>query len=184
MHVLFNNAGVAREGWFEDVDPDDADLTIDVNLKGVINGIYAALPLLREANGARIINVASVAGIAPLPRAAIYTAAKHAVCGLSDALDIEFERHGVRVVTLLPWFIDTPILDATAHDANTSMHERLAADKVVIYPVAMAAARAWDAAHGKASRYMVGKEAENARMAARFFPGALRARLRKMMPGG
>ncbi|MEJ0059576.1 MAG: SDR family NAD(P)-dependent oxidoreductase [Terricaulis sp.] len=51
MHVLFNNAGVARGGWFEDIAPDDADLIVDVNIKGVINGCYAALPLLREATG-------------------------------------------------------------------------------------------------------------------------------------
>tara|TARA_R110001592_G_scaffold6370_1_gene34268 strand:+ start:625 stop:1119 length:495 start_codon:yes stop_codon:yes gene_type:complete len=47
MNVLFNNAGVGRHGWFEDVSPEDNDWVIDVNLKGVINGVQACLPLLK-----------------------------------------------------------------------------------------------------------------------------------------
>jgi NADP-dependent 3-hydroxy acid dehydrogenase YdfG len=46
MDVLFNNAGIGRHGWFEDIPPEEADLVIDINVKGVINGVYAALPLL------------------------------------------------------------------------------------------------------------------------------------------
>ena len=63
MHVLFNNAGIGRGGWIEEMSEDDIDLVLDVNLKGVINGVNAALPLLRETAGARIVNVASVAGV-------------------------------------------------------------------------------------------------------------------------
>jgi NAD(P)-dependent dehydrogenase (short-subunit alcohol dehydrogenase family) len=181
MHVLFNNAGVARGGWFEDVSQDDADLIVDVNIKGVINGCYAALPLLREANGGRIVNVASVAGVYGTPRMAVYSASKHAVRGLTEALDLEFARHGVRVASLMPWFIDTPILDGRQGDANQTFREGLAHGKVEIYPVRLAAERAWDAAHGAAIHYMAGKQAERARFAARFIPSAMRAQLRKML---
>ncbi len=181
MHVLFNNAGVARGGWFEDVSEDDADLIVDVNLKGVINGCYAALPLLREATGGRIVNVASVAGVYGTPRMAIYSATKCAVRGLTEALDLEFARHGVRVTSLMPWFVDTAILDGITAGSNESFRQGLKTGKVDIYPVRMAAERAWDAAHGGELHYMVGKQAERARFAARFMPGALREQFRKMV---
>jgi|CXWL01.1.fsa_nt_gi NAD(P)-dependent dehydrogenase (short-subunit alcohol dehydrogenase family) len=177
-HVLFNNAGIARGGNFEDVAQDDSDLVIDVNLKGAVNGIYACLPLLRETPGARIVNTASVAGVLGAPRMAIYCATKFAVRGLTESLDVEFSRFGIRVVSLMPWFVDTAILDGrTNEQSNRRFRDQLAETKTPIYPVQMAAERAWDAAHGKDVHYMVGKEAERARFAARFFPNALRKRL-------
>jgi len=182
MHVLFNNAGVARSGWFEDVNQDDADLIVDVNIKGVINGCYAALPLLRESNMGRIVNTSSVAGVYGTPKLAVYSATKFAVRGLTEALDLEFSRYGVRVTSLMPWFIDTPILDMTTA-GNRTARDNLKDGKVEIYPVSVAAQRAWEAAHGKDVHYMAGKEAERARFAARFMPSAMRSRLQKMMQG-
>lgn len=180
MHVLFNNAGIARGGNFEEVAQDDTDLVIDVNLRGVVNGIYACLPLLRETPGARIVNTASVAGVVGAPRMAIYCATKFAVRGLTESLDVEFERFGVRVTSLMPWFVDTAILDGrTTQESNRNFRDQLRENKTPIYPVRMAAERAWDAAHGKELHYMVGKEAERARFAARFFPGALRKQLKR-----
>jgi NAD(P)-dependent dehydrogenase (short-subunit alcohol dehydrogenase family) len=182
MHVLFNNAGVGRGGWIEEMAPEDIDLVLDVNLKGVINGVTAALPLLRETPGARIVNTASVAGIFGAPRMAVYVATKFAVRGLTEALDVEFSRYGVRVSSLMPWFIDTAILQSVAgQQTNRSLKDQLIENKTPIYPVRMAAERAWDAAHGDELHYMVGKEAERARFAARFFPGMMRKRLKEMM---
>ena len=71
MDILFNNAGIGRHGWFEDVPPQDSDLVIDINVKGVVNGVYAALPLLKATTGARIINTASTAGIVGAPQLAV-----------------------------------------------------------------------------------------------------------------
>jgi NAD(P)-dependent dehydrogenase (short-subunit alcohol dehydrogenase family) len=182
MHVLFNNAGVGRGGWIEEMSGDDIDLVIDVNLKGVINGVNAALPLLRETPGARIINVASVAGVVGAPKLAVYCATKFGVRGLTEALDAEFSRYGVRVTSLMPWFVDTAILDNTSEQgSNIRLRDSLMENKTPIYPVQMAAERAWDAAHGEAQHYMVGKEAERARFFARFFPNMLRRQIRKSM---
>lgn len=184
MHVLFNNAGVGRGGWIEEMSPDDVDLVIDVNLKGVINGVTASLPLLRETPGARIVNTASVAGIFGAPRLAVYVATKFAVRGLTEALDAEFSRYGVSVASLMPWFIDTAILSNIGEQgSNRTLKDSLEESKTPIYPVSMAAERAWDAAHGDQLHYMVGKEAERARFAARFFPNAMRKRLRNFIPG-
>ena len=184
MHVLFNNAGVGKGGWIEEMSDDDIDLVLDVNLKGVINGVNAALPLLRETPGARIVNTASVAGVFGAPKLAVYCATKFGVRGLTEALDVEFSRYGVRVVSLMPWFIDTAILDGqTAGQAgsNRRIRDQLVENKTPIYPVRMAAERAWDAAHGSDIHYMVGKEAERARFFARFFPDAMRNQIKKTM---
>jgi NAD(P)-dependent dehydrogenase (short-subunit alcohol dehydrogenase family) len=180
MHVLFNNAGVGRGGLIDEMSDDDIDLVLDVNLTGVINGVRAALPLLRETPGARIVNTASVAGIFGAPRLSVYCATKFAVRGLTEALDVEFSRYGVRVTSLMPWFIDTAILDNTGGEgSNRRMRDQLIENKTPIYPVRMAAERAWDAAHGGEIHYMVGREAERARFAARFFPGLMRNQLKK-----
>jgi NAD(P)-dependent dehydrogenase (short-subunit alcohol dehydrogenase family) len=180
MHVLFNNAGVGKGGPIEEMPADDIDLVLDVNLKGVINGVNASLPLLRETPGARIVNTASVAGIFGAPNLAVYCATKFGVRGLTEALDVEFSRYGVRVVSLMPWFVDTAILDTTPSDgSNRRMRDRLVESKTAIYPVRMAAERAWDAAHGNEIHYMVGREAERARFFARFFPGAMRNQIKK-----
>jgi NAD(P)-dependent dehydrogenase (short-subunit alcohol dehydrogenase family) len=155
-----------------------------VNLKGVINGVTAALPLLRETPGARIVNTASVAGVFGAPKLAVYCATKFGVRGLTEALDVEFSRYGVRVVSLMPWFIDTAILDgqtAGAAGSNRRIRDQLIENKTPIYPVRMAAERAWDAAHGNDIHYMVGKEAERARFFARFFPEAMRNQIKKTM---
>jgi NAD(P)-dependent dehydrogenase (short-subunit alcohol dehydrogenase family) len=184
MHVLFNNAGVGKGGWIEEMPEEDIDLVLDVNLKGVINGVNAALPLLRETPGARIVNVASVAGVFGAPKMAVYCATKFGVRGLTEALDVEFARYGIRVVSLMPWFVDTAILDGQQSGlagSNRAIRDQLVENKTPIYPVRMAAERAWDAAHGRELHYMVGKEAERARFAARFFPNAMRERLKKTM---
>ena len=72
MTVLFNNAGVGRHGWFEDISGEDNDWVVDVNVKGVINGVEAALPLLKQTPGARIVNTASTAGVVGSPKLAVY----------------------------------------------------------------------------------------------------------------
>lgn len=180
MHVFFNNAGVGKGGFIDEMSDEDIDLVLDVNLTGVVNGVRAALPLLRETPGARIVNTASVAGIFGAPRMSIYCATKFAVRGLTDALDVELGRYGIRVTSLMPWFIDTAILDGTPSDgSNRRVRDTLVENKTPIYPVRMAAERAWDAAHGSDVHYMVGKEAERARFFARFFPNAMRNQVRK-----
>ncbi|NBC20364.1 MAG: SDR family oxidoreductase [Alphaproteobacteria bacterium] len=183
MNVLFNNAGVGRHGWFEDIPPEDCDWIVDVNVKGVVNGVYAALPLLRETHGARIINTASTAGMVGSPRLAVYSATKFAVRGLTEALDVEFSGLGIRVTSLMPWFVDTPILDIGASEgANVKMADEIRAIGQPVYSVGDAAAKVWEAAHGDEIHYMVGKEAERARFAQRFMPGRLKKQILKGLP--
>ncbi|MEO0467308.1 MAG: SDR family oxidoreductase [Pseudomonadota bacterium] len=183
LHVLFNNAGIARTNWFEDIAPQDHDAIIDVNLKGVIHGIEACLPALKNTQGARIVNTASVTAIAAMPRLAVYAATKHAVHGLTDALDLEFSSLGIRVLSLMPWFIDTNILNDASNDgSNRPGKTQLTEAGVDVYPASLAAETVWQAVHGKKTHYMVGKAAEQARFFSRFFPGIVRKRMASSMP--
>lgn len=183
MDVLFNNAGIGRHGWFEDIDPEESDLVIDVNVKGVINGVYAALPLLKETTGSRIVNTASTAGIIGSPRLAVYSATKFAVRGLTEALDVELSGLGIRCTSLMPWFIDTPILDMGATEgSNVKMADEIREQGQDVYPVSLAAETAWDAAHGKDVHYMAGKRAKQARFAARFMPGRIKKQILEGLP--
>ena len=183
MNVLFNNAGVGRHGWFEDIAGDDNDWVIDVNLKGAINGIRSCLPLLKATAGARIVNTSSTAGVVGAPQLAVYSATKFAVRGLTEALDAEFRDLDVRVTSLMPWFIDTPILDiGDKTGSNHRMSDQLKAAGMNVYPVSMAAERAWDAAHGKDIHYMVGKDAERAKFMSRWLPSAVRKRIKDGVP--
>ncbi len=183
MNVLFNNAGIGRHGWFEDVTPEDSEAVIDVNVKGVVNGVYGALPLLKATSGARIVNTASAAGIVGSPRLAVYSATKFAVRGLSEALDVEFRDLGIRVTCLMPWFVDTPILNMADHDgSNHNMKDEIESTGADVYPVSMAAEMAWEAANGKDVHYLVGKNAKQAQFFARFLPKTMRKQLIKSLP--
>lgn len=179
LDVLLNNAGIARYGMFEEVSPQEAELQIDINLKGVVNGAYAALPHLRATPGSRLINVASCAGLFGSPGLAVYSATKFAVRGLSEALDVEFTRHGVAVACVMPWFVETPILDSGSAGTNLTIRDATAGHPV--YTADEAAEVIWQAAHGRERDYIVGKAGKQVRFAARWMPDRLRRRMKAAM---
>src|SRR5439155_3591830 len=83
----------------------------DVNLRGVVNGVQAAYPVMLRQGYGHIVNTASAAGLFPTPTVVSYCAAKHAVVGLSTALRVEAAAAGVRVSVLCPGAVRTPILE-------------------------------------------------------------------------
>ncbi|CAN5404742.1 SDR family oxidoreductase [soil metagenome] len=178
LDVLLNNAGVARFGPAESHDDAEIDLLVDIHVTGVINGARAALPWLKATPGGRLVNISSVAGLYGSPGLAIYSASKFAVRGLSEALDIEWRTHGVSVACVMPWFIETPILNAGAPGSNQNMAETLREGGLPVYPVEDAAEVIWRAVHGKDLHYFVGKRAKQMRFASSHMPGALRKQLR------
>lgn len=107
VDYMFNNAGVVLHGGCEELTPEQWDFAIGVNLRGVINGISAAYPVMLRQGDGHIVNMASVAGLVPTPMAAPYGTTKHAVVGLSTALRAEAAGRGVRVSVVCPGFIDT-----------------------------------------------------------------------------
>jgi len=120
LDVLYNNAGIGHSGWFEDVPYEDTRRLIDINFVGVVNGIYAALPLLSSTPNSLCFTTSSSSATYGIPRLAIYAATKFAVKGLTEALSIEFDRHGVRAADVLPGLIDTPLLDATPNHSGSA----------------------------------------------------------------
>jgi NAD(P)-dependent dehydrogenase (short-subunit alcohol dehydrogenase family) len=111
IDFLFNNAGISLGGPTHELTKRHWDAVIDVNLRGVVNGILAAYPAMVARGTGHIINTASAAGLAAPPFVAPYAATKHAVVGLSTSLRPEAALHGVRVSVLCPGSVETPILD-------------------------------------------------------------------------
>jgi NAD(P)-dependent dehydrogenase (short-subunit alcohol dehydrogenase family) len=102
---------------------------------------------------------------------------------LTEALDAEFRDLDIRVTSLMPWFIDTPILDmGTTEGANVKMADEIREKGQDVYPVSLAAQRAWDAAHGDDIHYMAGKAAQRAKFISRWAPGLIRSQVKKSVP--
>lgn len=131
MHVLLNNAGVMSVGRFEELGAADHRRTIAINLQGVVEVAHASFELLRRTSGARVINLSSAAAIYGMPEMASYSASKHAVRGLTEALELEWARHGIRVCDVMPSFVDTQLLASTQRlTAERVLGVRLTADDV------------------------------------------------------
>jgi short-subunit dehydrogenase len=111
IDVWFNNAGIASIGRFEEIPVADHARVVEVNLGGVIHGSHAALRRFRARGEGTLVNMASVEGRIPLAYHASYAATKHGIIGLDNALRQELRLAGadrIRVVTILPWAVDTP----------------------------------------------------------------------------
>ncbi|SEQ67512.1 NADP-dependent 3-hydroxy acid dehydrogenase YdfG [Solimonas aquatica] len=141
LDLLFNNAGVLAVGDFESIAAERHQAIIDINVKGVLQGCLAALPYLRQTTGSRVINMASASAIYGTPGFASYSASKFAVKGLSEALDIEWARHGIRVMDVMPLFVATHMVSglASTPDSVRRLGVRLKAEDI--------ARTVWDAAH-------------------------------------
>lgn len=107
LDILVNNAAVMRVGAFLEEDEADTDEMIDINLRGVIRGCRLVLPRMLERGRGHVVNIASMAGRAPAPLAATYSATKHGVVGLTDALRDELRGTGVRISTIMPTVVDS-----------------------------------------------------------------------------
>ncbi|GGC89042.1 SDR family oxidoreductase [Halopseudomonas salina] len=121
MDILFNNAGIAMRGFFDEMPLEDQLRMIQVNLVGVLNGIYTALPLLKATPNALCFTTSSSSATMGMPLIAVYAATKHAVKGLTEALSNEFRRFDVRCADVLPGLIRTGMpSDELLRDAPTT----------------------------------------------------------------
>jgi NAD(P)-dependent dehydrogenase (short-subunit alcohol dehydrogenase family) len=110
LDILYNNAGIGRGGPFAEQPFEDVLAVVNVNLIGVLIGIHEAIPLLKATPGSMCFTTSSSSATFGMPGIAVYSATKHAVKGLSEALSIEFKALGIKVADVLPGLIDTPIL--------------------------------------------------------------------------
>ncbi len=129
LDYLFNNAGIGVAGMVSELTVDDWDMTLDVNVRGVTNGIHACYNIMVAQGYGHIVNTASMAGLIPAPSFVAYSGSKFAVVGLSKALRIEAELNGIHVSVLCPGAIDTPILSGGVYGKLPTGIDRAQAQK-------------------------------------------------------
>jgi NAD(P)-dependent dehydrogenase (short-subunit alcohol dehydrogenase family) len=181
IDVLVNNAGGSLLGALEEVSVAQAQALFDTNVFGILRMSQAVLGHMRAQGSGKIVNISSILGFLPAPYMGVYAATKHAVEGLSESMDHEVRRFGVRVAIVQPGFTKTNI-DAAAPLAETLLpvyaaeRERVAAgvglqvknapDPVVVARVIERAIQA-----KRFVRYTVGPEAGFLSGAKKWMPG-------------
>lgn len=168
IDVWINDAGVVAIGRFDEIPVRDQARVIDINLNGVIYGSYAALQRFKQQGFGTLVNVASVEGQVPLAYQASYTASKHGIVGLDEAVYQELRLDGldrVNIVTIEPWATDTPWWN---HAANYSGHApRLVAMDA---PQPVVDAIVWASIH-PAKEVIVGLKGQAAVISHQLLPG-------------
>ncbi len=127
LDLVFNNAGIGVAGDFRRIDLAHIRRLVDVNLWGVVFGTKAAYDIMTRQGYGHIVNVASSAGVMPVPMQSVYAMTKHAVVGLSRSLRVEAAAHGVNVSTVLPGLVRTSFFEeatvAGDYDYEREMYE-------------------------------------------------------------
>lgn len=124
IDVMINNAGLMPHAPLERLKIDEWDRMIDVNIKGVLYGIAAALPYMKEQKSGHIINVSSVAGHKVTPAGAVYSATKHAVRALSEGLRQEVKPYHLRTTVISPGAVDTELPNSISEaDISDNVHK-------------------------------------------------------------
>lgn len=184
IDLLVNNAGYAVSGAAEESSVEQVRALFDTNFLGVVRVTNEILPIMRQQQDGRILNIGSVVGLIPGPFGAYYTASKHAIEGYSESLDHEVRSFGIRVAVIEPWATKTSI-EANSPEGdrpvaayrptftryqaafNAAMATGDTADDVAA--TILAAAEARKPRH----RYPSGKAARQTAFARRFLPRTL-----------
>jgi len=111
LDVAINVAGYIRPGRAQNVEVEDVDRHFDINVKGVVFGTRAAARVMVEQGGGHIINIASLASLAPVPGISLYSASKYAVRAFSLAAAEDLLRHDIAVTVVCPDAVATPMLE-------------------------------------------------------------------------
>jgi SDR family mycofactocin-dependent oxidoreductase len=137
LDIVVANAGICEWGRVWELTEEQWRATIDTNLTGVWHTLRATIPtMIEQGSGGSIIVTSSVAGLKSLPAQAAYSAAKHGLVGLTKTAAIELGEYGIRVNSIHPWGVDTPM--ATGDQAALAMfieHPRYASSFASILPI-------------------------------------------------
>ena len=155
LDILFNNAGITEGGFFDEIPYENHIKIININVVGVINGIYSAASLLKNTENSLCISTSSSSGIMGMEMIATYSATKHAIKGLTESLSAEFSRFDTRVSDILPGVIDTPMISKEIRDhlPESGMWRLISSDEI--------AETVWASYHSNDIHWYVPKELED-----------------------
>jgi len=126
LHLAVNNAGITGPlGLLADIDIAGYRRVIEINLNAVFYGMYYEIPAMLASGGGSIVNTSSVLGVVGDPGAVPYVTAKHGVAGMTKAAALGYANQGIRINSVHPGYIDTPLLKVLSEDAYaalTGMH--------------------------------------------------------------
>ncbi len=117
--MLVNNAGIVMFGSIEDLTREQFQRTIDINLTGVFLGMHSVVPSMKRAGGGSIVNISSTAGLQGYPNLGAYVASKWGVRGLTKTAALELGAFGIRVNSIHPGPIRTPMIGGLRDDLGT-----------------------------------------------------------------
>ncbi|MBH5323296.1 SDR family oxidoreductase [Aurantiacibacter sediminis] len=182
LDVLANNAGLPSGGPLTEVTHEELDLLLDVNLRAVFYGAKAAFPYLKAAApGSCLLNTASAAAIYGMANQSVYGATKAGVRSMTESLDAEWAHLGIKSRSIMPSFIDTPLLQNPPNRSrNTPIRDSVMKAGLEFTPVEQVAQEAWDAVHGDKVHTLVGKTARKMGFVGKWFPGTLRKRAKTL----
>ncbi|MFD2720136.1 SDR family oxidoreductase [Hymenobacter monticola] len=141
LDVLISNAGIGPISLLDELRMDDWEEMVDVNIKGLLHGIGAALPVFRQQGFGHFVNIASTAGLTVVPTMAVYAGTKFAVRAISEGLRQEAGEH-LRVTVVSPGFVHTDFADSMTNP-EVKAHIIANRDKIAISPGAIARAIAF-----------------------------------------
>lgn len=182
LDVLINNAGLLNAGRFEEIPLEVHHREIDVNVKGVVNGLYAAFPHLKATPGAVVVNLASASAIYGQAELANYSATKFFVRAITEALNLEWGRYGIRVIDMWPLYVNTAMTKDVKTGTTQSLGIRLTAQDIAEDIVAAVDAP-WQRRLVSQVHFPVGIQAKALALGARFSPAWLTRLVNKGLAG-
>lgn len=122
LHLAFNNAGITGESdKVGEMAIENWQRVIEINLNGVFYGMRYQIPAILKAGGGAVLNMSSILGLVGSTDYSAYVAAKHGVTGLTKAASLEYSSQGIRVNSIHPGYIDTPLLDSLDREVYNSL---------------------------------------------------------------
>lgn len=118
VDILINNAGIGFVKLIEDMTEEEYRMEIDINQVSIFLGMKAVLPSMKKTKNGSIVNISSVAGLIALPQYVAYSGSKFAVRGMTKVAALEFAPYGIRVNSVHPGLIDTPMTQDEANAAS------------------------------------------------------------------
>lgn len=135
VDIYVNNAGMMGSSRVLEGDVSDWEQMIDINVKGVLYGIHSVLPDMLEKKSGHIVNIASDSGFEVTERLTVYCATKFAVRAISAGMEKELAQTGVRVTSISPGMVETPLSSESPFESNRKKLEPKDIARAVVYAV-------------------------------------------------